>query len=52
MLEIKPISMIYRVLKPRKIKKDDHHANQQIPKRPAPETQDIVEHTEHIDEKI
>jgi hypothetical protein len=52
MLEIKPVPMPYPVLKPRKIKKDDHCTDRQMPKRPKPEAQNRPEHIEHIDEII
>jgi hypothetical protein len=52
MLEIKPISSTYPVIKPVKIKKDDHPPNQQQPKKkPVLEDQE-PQPVQHIDEIV
>jgi hypothetical protein len=53
MLEIKPVSTTYPVVKPVKINKDDHPPNQHQPKKkPVLEEQEPQQPIQHIDEIV
>ena len=53
MLEIKPLSTTFPVVKPGKIEKDEHLPNQQQPKKkPSLEDQDPQQPLQHIDEIV
>jgi hypothetical protein len=52
MLEIPPLSPAYPVIKPGKIKKDDHFSEQQKHKKPQALEKQETQPVQHIDEIV